>query len=224
MMSERLFARSYSSFWRDLLPFSEAFVRGVNSQWPKLDDNDVEGSPLERALINEAAVRYYRRTCEGERGVRKTAEQAVKDAAEWLKCPELAAELEPSAYREIKEMGRRLRTRFGKRDVAFGPECRGCGILSPCRADMIVGDNLIEVKGGYRTFRSTDLRQLLIYAALLYEDGMIQVDRLTLINIRLMREVSLPVEEVCAAMGGSSANDILPRILDFLSTGVASGL
>jgi len=216
VISERLFARSYASFWRDLLPFSEAFVRGVNAQWPKLEESVGDFSPLDRAMVNEAAVRLYRRA------VSKSATAALKEAVAWLRCPEM--EIEEWAVREVKEMSRRLRNRFGTQNVEFAPRFRGCGVLSPCEADLRIGARLIEVKAGYRNFRSVDFRQVLIYAALCDLERLMDMTEMTLINARLMREVSMSVEDLCGAMAGSSASDVLPRIVDFVSAGIASGL
>src|SRR5579864_8207330 len=50
--------------------------------------------------------------------------------------------------------------------VVKSPVFRGCGFVDECTGDLIIGNQLVEVKAGDRSFRATDIRQLLVYCAL----------------------------------------------------------
>jgi hypothetical protein len=223
MISERLFARSYASFWRDLLPFSEAFVRGLNSNWDKLErPTSEQPEPLERAVINEAAVRLFRLHTEGAAIDKEAACRAIQEAAAWLDCPEM--EVGPFGVFEVSIMASELSHRFGNVNIVFAPPFRGCGILSSCQADFIVGEVLVEVKSGYRSFRSADLRQVLVYLALNYLDLKYMLGRACLYNARLNRGLDIGIDDLCRQLAGNASSDIFSRIADFVTSGVASGV
>ena len=222
MISERIFSRSYSSFWKDLLPFSEAFVRGVNSRWPKLDEPLHKHEPMERAVVNEAAVRLYRRTASGLSLDMINAIDSIHEAATWLNCAGI--QIDEIGVEETLLMAGALQSRFGRSELLFAPMFRGCGILSACAADFIVHDILVEVKSGHRAFRSADFRQILTYLALNTIDERFRIESICLFNPRLWRELQIDVDNLCLQMAGAGAIDILPRIADFLATGIASGL
>ena len=223
MISERVFSRSYGSFWKDLLPFSEAFVRGLNSRWPKPDEPGVHRpEPMQRAVVNEAAVRLYRRLTLGEPLDMARAQDAINEASAWLNC--VGIPIEDYGLEETLLMAGTLVSRFGHTGVIFSPEFRGCGILSSCAADFITADVLVEVKSGHRTFRSSDFRQVLIYLSLNLLDGSHKIERICLYNPRLWRELLISVDDLCLQMGGTNPADVLHRIADFVSTGVISGL
>jgi hypothetical protein len=222
MISERLLARSYSSFWKDLLPFSEAFVRGVNSRWERLTRPTSDyPEPLERAVVNEGAVRLFRLICEGKDFDASTALIAVQESAAWLDCPGI--EIGAIGIWEVLGMAHRMHERFGSDNLTFAPSFRGCGILSACRADLLVRNTLVEIKSGYRSFRSQDFRQIIVYLTLNYLDESYVFDCVCLYNARTDRCVEIGVDELCRQLAGSSTNEVLARVADFITTGIVSG-
>lgn len=221
MISERLFSRSYSSFWRDLLPFSEAFVRGVNAQWDHLAPDAGDRDPIERAVINEGAVRLFRMLVERRRNIDKYAKLAIQEAAEWLNCPDLPPE--PWMIAETRLMASRLLTRYGRERLVFAPSFPGCGLISTCEADFLHFRTLVEVKSGHRGFRSADFRQILTYLALNDCAYSFDIAQIELFNARLERVVALSVDDLCVQVAGDTATEILSRIGHFITDGVPSG-
>lgn len=62
------------------------------------------------------------------------------------------------------------------------PRLPGVGIVDACHPDLIVGAELIEVKMARTLFRLSDLRQVLVYAALAWLGTERRLDRITLTN------------------------------------------
>lgn len=63
-------------------------------------------------------------------------------------------------------------------------QLKGVGLLADCHPDIIQGETLIEVKMSKASFRTADLRQTLIYAAMAHWNG-IAIRELMLLNPRL---------------------------------------
>lgn len=221
MISERLFARGYSSFWKDLLPFSEAFVRGINEEWDKVGKDISATSSIERAVVNEGAVRLYRDICNGARLASEVVIAAIREAAEWIGCTPM--KIEDWCIEEAQMMATRLKTKYGKQDLVFSPSFLGCGVLSACQADILKGSTLIEVKSGHRSFRSPDFRQILTYAALNHSAPRYSIDSISLYNARLDRVVDMTLDELCLQLAGDSPMEIFARIIEFAAIGVESG-
>jgi hypothetical protein len=63
MISERLFVRRYLSFWRDALPFGEAFVRGLNARLNMhvAQDSSWGGEAGRRSAVAQLAALMFER-------------------------------------------------------------------------------------------------------------------------------------------------------------------
>jgi hypothetical protein len=94
----------------------------------------------------------------------------------------------------------------------------GCGIVNSCEGDVQVGESLYEVKAGDRGFRVSDIRQLLIYAALAYSSDNLSFTKIGLFNPRTGMAWTKSIDEVCIAISGTKANDVLPRVVEHMQT------
>jgi hypothetical protein len=81
----------------------------------------------------------------------------------------------------------------------------GAGIVDSCDVDAIDGDVVIEIKAGNRNCRSEDIRQVLVYSALLELSCQIsRVRAVEVLNPRLGWHVSSDVESLLEMAGGRS--------------------
>lgn len=223
MISERLFCRSYPSFWRDLLPFSEVLIRDVNRKWGIPPADKEEPVALTRAIANEGSVRLFRRMA-GRGGAMdpQDVSDAIAEAASWLGAADY--QLTKDEVAEVGDMAAHLHDKYRVQALVFGPRFRGCGLLHECEGDLIADTTLVEVKSGHRAFRSPDLRQLLTYAALNSLTRTHDIDSVELCNARLRRDVRFDLEALCVMISGESSVDIFGRIADFLVGGIVSGV
>jgi hypothetical protein len=237
MISERLFARSYASFWRSLLPYCDAYVRDLNAHLvnEKRHAGDAQSTlagvdamaqqpSLLRAVVNEAGVRLYRSRCEALSAQVDDVERAIAEAASWLGVFEPTVPAE--CTQDVEFLVGRLVRSFGATAASkvFGPRFAGCGLLAECEGDLLYDRDLVEVKSGDRAFRSVDVRQVLIYAALNRVMPKYEIVNVCIYNARLDWKVAMSVEEMCVRLGGGSAPDVLGSIADFAAAGVVSGV
>jgi hypothetical protein len=215
MLSERLFSRSYSSFWRDLLPFSEAFVRGVNEHWGAPPDDPFAADSITMAIVNEGAVQLFRMVQEGGGRTEDDAAESLRAAARFLNISDFSLPL--WAAENAREMADRLVAQYGASSIEFSPPFPGCGFLSACRGDFRMESTLVEVKGGHRTFRSADFRQLITYLALNHAAPRYQFDSVSLCNPRLARVVDMSIDDLCVQMGGCGPVEIFSTLIEFVT-------
>lgn len=93
------------------------------------------------------------------------------------------------------------------------PGFRGCGIIDNCVGDVISGDTLFEIKAAGRFFRSVDLRQLLIYAALNREANAYRIANIGVVNPRLGIYYRGSLAEVSYEISGKAADELLADIV-----------
>jgi hypothetical protein len=162
MISERLFVRRYLSFWRDALPFGEAFVRGLNARLNTriAQQSSWGGEAGRRSAIAQLAALMF------EHG----DPQLDLDAAFDQTAAQLGVDLEDKLNKferlELKRSHDYLTQHVGRIDLVFRPQFLGCGMVSPCEGDYLLGETLYEMKYGWHGFRVVDVRQVLTYCAL----------------------------------------------------------
>jgi hypothetical protein len=99
------------------------------------------------------------------------------------------------------------------------PRIPGTGLLQACHPDVLRGEELIEVKMSQASFRSTDIRQAVIYAALLHAEGERTVHALSLVNPRLGVTWHFALEDLARETAGCSAGLLLERISEWAQMG-----
>jgi hypothetical protein len=231
MISERKFANSYASFWNQLLPTADAFVRKINLASERFcrPIDAVSKDRNKRAVINELAFRLFKVIAAGneiEPDMTDNLEKGVRDYIEKLihsgfKIPALSKE----EVAESERIAASLSMYFSKTDISplkFWPLFKGCGQLDACRADIISGSKLIEVKAGERNFKITDVRQVITYLALNFNSGQYSIIEIALVNPRTGLKFECEADMLIEFCSGRKAVDIFSDIVEFISSETGS--
>ena len=235
MISETTFASSFSSFWRELLPAADTYVRHRNLGLERFDRPMQLSDRLLRDVINELGFRLFCISAEtGSSNPRSLPVSVIDDAARRtmrfverfrslnmhpIKMPKAATEEALLLSSRIAAFVARSRKR---RPIVCRPRFEGCGKLDACEGDLMWGSTLCEVKSGDRLFRSADLRQLLTYCALRYVEGGDEITRVTLLNPRRGVHFSDSLEGLCRETSGLSPSEVMSEIVEVLSESQSS--
>lgn len=92
----------------------------------------------------------------------------------------------------------------------------GAGLLAACHPDIIQGDVIIEVKMSQVSFRSVDLRQLLVYAAMAHWNGR-PARGLALVNPRLGLTWRFGVEALVEKVADCTPSTLFRALERFVS-------
>lgn len=231
MISEATFSRSYNSLWNSLAPTADLFVRQINSRlydriFPPLKSL-VE--PARRGLINEIAFEFFCETA-SRKNLSSSVQLGDTDFATasnnaWQlvgRAPGMqgTAELTEIERDEVTEIARRLAHFFEYSGAVIPkPIFSGCGFIDRCSGDLIVREQLVEVKSGERPFRLIDLRQVLTYLALNLAGNAYFLTGVMLLNPRMGTSVRLSVDELCHEISGKRAVELLTAIIEAISSG-----
>lgn len=205
MSTVRKFVAS-TSMWHDLVPALDRVTRHCNSH------SEPYTRPILRAGGTDAAAltaeTAFRLAVFGDRELDEAnVASAVTAAGIFLGRP--GASPAWLNMREVEELRLNLLAYFNPSDnFEFFPPIPGAGVLDATVADVRCGPTLYEVKTVTRGWHSSDLRQCLTYAAMLYSVG----DRLSdiaLVNPRTGRVSELPLAQVAVAGGAESASALL---------------
>lgn len=107
---------------------------------------------------------------------------------------------------------------FNPTQVTFMPKVSGYGIIGACNADVSIDHTLFEIKTVKRTFRSKDLKQLILYLALGTISGEQEWSHAGLYNPRSGRFCRFNIAGLIGYLsGGRTPIDAFRRLLDSLS-------
>jgi hypothetical protein len=234
MISERTFADRYTSFWHQALPMGEEVVSAINKDLKQefsprrlSSDRDVRHD-----LISEISLRWFAaRVVDGRLSEgRPEASELERLAAEAcafvgrlqgspvpeLPPPSPAEVLEAEALTEALV---RFVHAYGGQDVIVPrPSFAGCGLVSACQGDLLIGQTLYEIKAVARGFHQPDVRQLVIYCVLNFAAPRYDIRRVGLINPRLGTFFRSDLEWLVQNLSGQESADLFYDVLDFLST------
>lgn len=232
MTTAEEFARGRASAWRQILPMGDAFIRSANLG-PIRIEPPLEGkSPRERhALIAEAAFAEFRRQWHDLGGVR-VEDEDIESARQRIATilgepPRSIGWLTAEERGEATSIAARIRgwvqdeANVGPPPlvVTVDPLFRGCGAIEPATGDILIGAQLVEVKAVGRAFRGTDLRQVLVYAALRHAGAGSPIHEVTLFNPRQGTALRWNVDELCNQAAGMPAAEVYRAILEASSAG-----
>ena len=227
MISERTLAHRYTSFWNQLAPMAERFVRECNVSSDEWKPPLLSGTrPDRRGLINETAFNFFANAVAGVKGGTTEAQDKAKEKIAQLERKDLGAiaSLDEVEVREAEALSNRLMAYVQEMHAAAVPRPMfpGCGVLDDTEGDILAGTTLIEVKAGQRNFRVVDWRQLLVYASMNWLSSSYSVDRIGVVNPRQGTAFVADVDEICEGMCGLSASEVYDRIVKFISMELTS--
>lgn len=219
MISANTFSR-HVSVWAQVAPMLEPVVRWANGHETFLASPVASLSQSSRnSLIAETAFQVAKAGLVSPGGT--GALQAEATARNFLSAlPRGAAagtQLSPGEWREVGELTVAIqRYTAHLTSPEFGPVIPGCGVVDTAIADVLAGEELIEIKAVARPFRSSDLRQALTYTAMLYAAGK-RVVQVTLLNPRRGRYVTLSLDHVAAGASGTSPSELMQDLVGWMS-------
>jgi len=223
------FARERVSYWAELLPWLESFVRAVNYGVGRFSPPiAAELAPDRHAFVAEFGFELFR-----EKVTKVTDKECTEPVVERL-IERLAllshGAVPPPTSEETVEAGLIATSlaefvdgREGDR-MAIDVPLRGCGVIDRAAADLLIGRVydvggrvseellLYEVKVVERSFRAADIRQLLTYGALLTAEGR-PPTTVGLVNPRRGTFYECLIESLSIAVSGLHADDLLQRII-----------
>ena len=240
MISEHKFITSFTSVWREVMPLGDNYWRRQNLLLlPSQSKVENFVAADLRGLVNELAFMAFCKiqtdTAVGRSidnpeigiAISEAVVSCVPQAVAYINRLAFASETKASdvskdCKTEAHYLTANLLRFFPMQGVyQLRPKFNGCGVISACEGDLISGGCLFEVKAGDRPFRISDVRQLLVYAALAYADKALTFDRIALCNPRTGFLWVKSLDSICHSLSGLRASDVLARlVLHFESTDV----
>ncbi|OFY85030.1 MAG: hypothetical protein A3F72_04590 [Bacteroidetes bacterium RIFCSPLOWO2_12_FULL_35_15] len=239
MISEKTFIRYYSSFWEQLLPGIDNYIRMVNSGlkerlFTPIITDDI---PKRRALINGMAFKLFHK-CHNKEiifeniaslapdspEINEIQDTVLRDMANLDNSDTFKEKLSLNEFIILQNLTHRLYKYFSKKkDVIIYPKFQGCGLLFNCSGDAIYENNLVEIKAGNTNFGRHDFYQLFTYGALNYVSYDInEISRFELFNIRTGLCWNENIENVCEIIAGTSSAEIYSEIINYVSNNYRS--
>lgn len=241
MISERAFAKSFASFWQELVPLlTPRFVGLFNEAYEKALVDEA-GTPLRavpiapdtRADIVAEFAFWGARLLHGEGKapggllddpaiVQEASRRAFEVVQQYEGAkPDVLRPLLPSELREGQALAKNYAPLYRACDsighIDFGPRFQGCGFLNAAEGDLGIDGTLVEVKTTTRKVGGKDLRQLITYLAL---DSGAGRHRWTHVAIFNPRRGTLHRAEADALLlrisGGKPRVDVLRELVEFV--------
>lgn len=234
MIGASRFAGVYGSFWRNVTPTIDLFVRKVNIElYERVDDPcDYPVDPNRSALVSETAFALfdYLSRHDGNRAnffedfIERAAAEARRRLA-LLNVEHILGVLNADELGAARELFSRLSSFFDDRngrELVVRPDFPGCGFLDRSEGDVIYGDALFEIKAVDRNFRSLDIKQLITYAAMNHKSESYLFRDIGIYNPRRGTEFKMGLDDVCMEISGVSAIELLETIAYSIASGEVS--
>ena len=230
MITEKHFSLSHTAFWHQLLPMTESYIRECNVEAARFADHFESQAPAgKRGVINEISFRLFAATLSAGQPVsqippsqvHECVEQGLRHISQMRQVHRTpVAPPDATDLAEARELADRLQGFFTLAKLPalrVFPPFPGCGWLSECCGDAFSPRVLVEVKAGERTFRGSDIRQLLCYCALNFASKSYDITSICLVNPRSGRYISAPLEEVVQRLAGRPAVEVLAEVVEYVS-------
>lgn len=223
MISEHAFSSNFASFWKSALPNLESVVRALNLA-PERFLRPIVPRTLasRRDIVSETGFRLFGYNIEAVGLTSDPLISAHADALKYLRRDE--GQLSADEVAEVRELSGRLLSYV--RDTgglgAFMPPFAGHGMMTACQGDLIVGGRLVEVKYVDRSYRSTDLRQILCYCGLRYFQYGASFEEVSVFNPLRGTAITVGLEELIDSSSGRAPAEFFSELSYVLASGEIS--
>jgi hypothetical protein len=233
MISNRRFISSFTSFWKELTPVGNRFVRDMNYRderfcKPLVSEVDAKrrgevsdiGFYLFKAALEEAVS--LDAAGQAEEAVRKICSPSSPFRARLRSFGETRFR-RPNKREclEAVEIAKRLLVFFREykpsKQIVLSPRFPGCGFLDGGEGDVLADKTLYEIKGGQRPLRLVDVRQILVYLALNESLRSHEIDRVGFVNPRIGIHFELEVDKFASCISGKYSAELLAELIEFVS-------
>lgn len=241
MISERAFAKSFASFWQELVPlltprfvglFNEAYQRELVNETGRL----LEPVPIESGtradIVAEFAFWGARLLHDSGQApesllddlelVREASRRAFEVVQHYEGAkPSVIEPMQPSelsqALKLTKNYASLYRACQPTSRIEFGPRFQGCGFLNAAEGDLGIDGTLVEVKTTTRKVAGKDLRQLITYLALDAGAGRQRWSHVAIFNPRRGTFHRAEVDALLLRIsGGKPRVDVLRELVEFV--------
>ncbi len=239
MISEKTLIKYYSSFWDQLLPGVDHYVRMINSRLKEriFPPITVEDIPVRRAFINSIAYNLFYKYQKGSITENEIAslnsissiitevkEESLKKVSSLSNSNTFHSNLTNNEIEIVSILVNRLCDFLkSKTSIEIYPIFQGCGLLFDCYADLKYDKTLVEIKAGESNFSKFDIYQLITYGSLNYASGStLDLYNYQLLNIRTGVSWVENIETVCEIIAGCSSVELYAEIINFISNNYRS--
>jgi len=236
MISEVTLAKKFTSFWNELLPNANNFVRLINGG---LIESCYEPfAHTERkeniSLINVLSFKLFKSVIEHEISFGATTESIFKSEyfdnnlskslIELERFGKINAFLLPLSEKELKEillLFKHIYARYHN-NIHFmevSPLFQGCGFINQSEGDIYFPNTLVELKSGERKFSVADIRQVLVYFTLNHfsTKGKRQIEYIELFNPRMGIVYKSLIKDLSENLCSLSPEDLFFEIYSFIT-------
>lgn len=235
MISELTFSRKFTSFWNQLLPNANNFIRIINGSliediYPPLDDS---ANRANNVFVNECAFNLYKAIQNSSIDRNVLSVQDLFHSADFQTIFEQTKEylkrfsygsnfklpLSMIEYNTIREIAKSIFFRYGMANqVEVSPHFDGCGVINNSYGDICYSNVLVEIKSGDRKFSVYDLRQILIYFTLnFYSKNKRNIKNFELFNPRMGITYSDSIVNLCKELAFIQPEELYFEIMNSIT-------
>lgn len=232
-MSAERFAVTSGSYWSGIFPRLEHFVR-ISNTGPRIFDSpiDLSSTGKRHPFITETAFLMWKSVMiDGVQLNTRTAQETARSrllavSRQVSLGPDLTAAEEHEAEVLTGRLLRYFKTIKNLSQVEIDYKIPGCGPISGGSPDLLAIDNsygvgvqiMAEIKTVNRKFRSTDIRQLIIYLALYFAQYGYAPKVVMVVNPLLGRSLEIGVDDLFEFTSGKPSREVISELLFEWST------
>nr|WP_298173966.1 hypothetical protein [uncultured Pseudomonas sp.] len=229
MISEQHFSSSFTSVWHKITPLADTYWRRENLKVKReLSPINNKASVKLRGFLNELAFETFKKAKETGHLPRREhiiplAKESIKSVADYIfritnEEDSITLALDEDCQSEVFGLTQNLMLCFpNTKEITFRPKFSGCGIVSACEGDLIYQDCLYEIKAGDRGFRVSDIKQLLTYSSLAFQNETIEFTKVGLFNPRNGYHWERTIDQLCIELSGMRESDVLSNIASHMT-------
>lgn len=235
MISEITFSRKFTSFWNQLLPNANNYIRLVNGGlldflYEPFGNTEKKDNIV---LINEIAFSLFGKIIKRElpsssidkidfyqnENFTLLVEKVKKSLLRFTYGSKFSLPFNEEELRSIRSLTLEILNHFKEYpDIIISPKFKGCGFIDHVIGDVYTDSRLIEIKSGERFFKVIDFRQILVYCTLnYYSNDRKIIDVIELFNPRMGIAFSTDIYSLCKNLAALLPEEVFLEIKSFIT-------
>jgi hypothetical protein len=223
MISEKNFAKSYTSFWVEHTPWlSDYYLTKDALGKRKVKLIDLPENPDHVGINNIIATTHFKNiSSDPEYDIELSYKESIAVIEVFGKKKRETYSFTDD-YRQIVTIQAERLSGLYAGNLIHDPAFPGCGLMTDCKGDLLYGTTLVEIKA-YREFKRKpfhpeDFKQLLIYCALNFLAGNIYpIEKIQLFNPRMGYLWQSDLEEFVFLISNSTSAVLFENIGNYLT-------